>query len=102
LTDHNVDTLINNVTHKAKPIYTWYFSICCIDNEIRTKTKTTTTRVKPVIITTIPGGKDRTVNNNKSSTDVATEDGSELENMSINSSMVIFPIAFYDMFTILF
>src|SRR5699024_3623890 len=98
----NVGAIMKNVKNKASPINTWFGGICCVANDVRTKAKTTTTRVKLVIIIKIPGAKDRTVNNNKSLTDVATEDGSELENMSINTSMVIFPIAFHDMFTILF
>src|SRR5699024_3504284 len=47
-------------------------------------------RVKLVINIKMLGASDKTVSNNNNFTDVATFSGSELENISINSFIVIF------------
>src|SRR5690625_6801200 len=81
---------MKKVKNIAKPIKTWFGGICCVASEVLTKDKMMTILVKLVIKMSILGANDKTVNNNNNFTDVEIAEGSELENILINSSILIF------------
>src|SRR5690606_38483886 len=88
-TSLNVGAMMKNVKNKAKPTSTWFGGICCVANDIRTNDRTTTIRVKLVIKINMPGASDKMVNRMMMRTEFDIAEGSELENISINSFMFI-------------
>src|SRR5699024_523224 len=89
-TSPNTGAIIKNVKNKASPINTWFGGICCVAREVRTNDKTMMILVKLVINIKILGAKDKTVNSNNNFTEAETDEGSEPENISTNSFMLIF------------
>lgn len=82
---------MKNVKNNASPINTWFGGICCVASDVLTKDKTIIILVKLVINMSIAGANDRIVNNNNNLTEVDTADGSDPENISTNSFIIIFP-----------
>src|SRR5699024_1413798 len=84
-TSLKIGPIMKNVRNSAKPTRTWFGGICCVAKDVLTNDRTTIIRVKLVINISMLGANASTVNNNKSFTDVATDEGSELENMFTKS-----------------